>query len=65
MCSPIRRFEKRMLKRAGYSRKRYVLVRDPLSGVFSRQNVLRGGMIHDAEDNPVGYRWPRMRAARG
>lgn len=65
MSSPIRRFEKRILKNLGYARKRYVLVREPMTGEFRRQPVSRGGMIHDPEGQPIGYHWPRLGGTRG
>lgn len=62
MSSLPRRMQIRALKRLGYGRTRYALRRDA-EGVMRPVAVSRAGIILDADDNIVGYRWPTIRAA--
>ena len=59
MSSLLRRMEIRGLKARGYGRTRYRI--EP--GIDGRERpvpVARGGLILDPDDEPVGYRWPRV-----
>lgn len=57
-----RRMQIRALKRLGYGRTRYALRRD-VEGVMRPVAVSRAGIILDANDNIVGYRWPKPQSA--
>jgi hypothetical protein len=58
MSSLVRRLQIRMMKRAGYTRNKWKLVRKP-NGDPETVQVKRGGEITDRDDNPIGRHWPR------
>lgn len=57
MSSFVRRIEIRVMKRAGYTREKWIIRRDP-SGQPKVVNVRRGGEITDPDDAPIGRLWP-------
>lgn len=59
MSSLTRRLEIRSLKARGFARTPYRIVKDA-EGRERPQPMARGGLILDAHDRPVGYRWPRI-----
>lgn len=59
MSSLTRRLQIRGLKRSGLRRMPYRLVTEP-DGTIAKRQVKRGGIILDREDEPIGYRWPRI-----
>jgi hypothetical protein len=63
MSSLVRRLSIRAMKRAGYTREKWILVKNK-RGDLVPQDVKRGGEITDADDNPIGRRWPVCIAAR-
>lgn len=64
MSSLVRSIEKRLMKRAGFTREKWILGRNPLTGEQQPISVLRGGEITDPDDNPIGRRWPSRIPAR-
>jgi hypothetical protein len=62
VSSLVRRLEIRMLKAGGYTREKWILVKNR-RGDLAPQTVKRGGEITDRDDNPIGRRWPRRTTA--
>lgn len=60
MSSLVRRLQIRMMKRAGYTREKWILKLDPATAKPRIVKVLRGGEITDRDDNPIGRRWPQF-----
>lgn len=58
MSSVIRRIEKRIMKKAGYTRENWIVVKG------KPVDVRRDGEITDPDDNPIGRDWPRRVPAR-
>lgn len=55
MSSLVRRIKKRLLKKMGYTRNRWVMVNgQPV-------DCRKGGEITDPNDTPIGIHWPRLR----
>jgi hypothetical protein len=64
VSSLIRRLQIRMMKkRAGYTREKWILVKNK-RGDLVPQSVKRGGEITDHNDNPIGRHWPRFMPKR-
>jgi hypothetical protein len=63
MSSLIRRLEIRLMKRAGYTREKWIMVRTP-RGDMRPQSVNRDGEITDPDDTPIGRDWPVRVPAR-
>lgn len=59
MSSKPRRLEIRGLKARRYGRTPFRMVKDAL-GIFRPVRVSRGGLILDPNNEPIGYRWPRV-----
>jgi hypothetical protein len=64
MSSLIRRLQIRMMKRAGYTREKWIIVADPVNGQPRIKNVRRGGEITDNDGTPIGRRWPQFMPPR-
>ena len=62
MSSMTRRMQIRGLKRLGFSRTDFRIVKNA-AGEESRVAVSRGGLITDADGQRVGYRWPQVAVA--
>lgn len=58
MSSLVRRIEKRIMKKAGYTRENWIIVRG------KPERVSRDGEITDPDDNPIGRDWPARIPAR-
>lgn len=58
MSSLVRRLEKSLMKRAGYTREKWYVGKDPATGEPRIVQVKRGGEITDRDDSPIGRRWP-------
>lgn len=63
MSSLIRRLQIRMMKRSGYTRNKWIVVRHP-NGEPGIVKVKRGGEITDRDDNPIGRHWPEFMPRR-
>lgn len=59
----MRRLEIRIMKRAGYTREKWILIKNK-RGDLVPQNVKRDGEITDPDDNPIGRDWPLLIPAR-
>lgn len=62
MSSLVRRLEIRALKGMGFRRTKFHQRTDE-QGRKYLSPVVRGGLILDPHDKPVGYRWPRRAVA--
>lgn len=62
MSSLARRLGIRAMKRAGYTREKWIIVKNA-RGEPEPRMVRRGGEITDRNDNPIGRRWPTPRAS--
>lgn len=63
MSGFVRRLEKRLMKRSGYTRERWIIV-EGIRGEPEVRKVRRGGEITDSDDNPIGRHWPARLPAR-
>jgi hypothetical protein len=63
MSSLIRRLAIRMMKRARYTREKWILVKNK-RGDLVPQSVTRDGEITDPDDTPIGRDWPILIPAR-
>ena len=59
MSSLVRRLQIREMKRRGYERTLYKLVKNA-RGDWEQYPVRRGGIILDPDNKPIGYQWPRF-----
>lgn len=63
MSSLIRRLQIRFMQRAGYTREKWILVKNK-RGDFVPLDVKRDGEITDPDDTPIGRDWPVIFPAR-
>lgn len=64
MSSYVRRLEIRLMKRAGFTREKWMVIRDPATGSPKPVECKRGGEITDPDDVPIGRHWPTAVPAR-
>lgn len=64
MSSFVRRLEKRLMKRAGYTREKWAIIADPVTGKPKPVECRRVGEITDPDDMPIGRHWPAAVPAR-
>jgi hypothetical protein len=57
MSSLVRRMAIRLMKRAGYTRNKWIITKDAKGNKYP-QPVARDGEITDRDDNPIGRDWP-------
>ena len=63
MSSLMRRIEKKIMQRAGYTRENWIVGKDRLGNPMLVP-VKRDGEITDPDDNPIGRDWPARIPAR-
>lgn len=64
MASLVRRLQIRHLKRQGFRRTKFILVREAY-GVARPHRVTKGGLIVDPKGDFIGTRWPQRIPALG